>query len=158
MTNTQLQRFPKQHLVIAVLLSLILGGCGALLPTKAYDPPRVNMARHREELFQQVKSYVSRVGWDLREDDPLMGRITAWEAVTAEDGTRERNRWTFDIDEGSIRAQRMYEIFVADDAKWISSGRVCDKYAYSVERDLVERIAQAGGPVAAAEPVEGARE
>lgn len=129
---------------VVAVASIVLGGCGFSPPMKAYDPPRVQVARHREELFFQVKRYVAQNGWELREQDARTGRITAWEVVTAVDGTRERNRWTFDVGEGSIRARRRYELLVVSgaEAEWISSSEVCDSYSYSVERDVVELIAQ----------------
>ncbi len=116
-------------------------GCGATLDTsRTYEAPRADIeAAPRAALLDAVSTNAADQGWALVRSDRRAGVVEATAPIEALGDRELRERWTFEVGAGWVKASVRREVRRGEGA-WRSTDALCESYAYRAERIQLARV------------------
>lgn len=126
---------------LVICFCLAAAACNLRYGVKPYSAPSAKHASDVRTALSTIQRYAIEQGWTLTRYDLDAGVVEARTPPYQEGPMRLRDCWIFQVDDASVSAQLVVEVWLDDDdGTWEFETDVCASYEYIRERGRLESI------------------
>jgi len=110
----------------------------------SYQPRARVIAASKAQLIAAATAVATEQKWKILAVDSVAGVLTALSPEEDSAGVATRQRWSFVVTDGEVRARLVFEANFdgSDDGPWVHSDTVCTGYLYLREDEQLDKVAK----------------